>query len=340
MNKKTGKKKNVTVNDIAQAVGMSASTVSRALANHPKISKKSKEIIWKTAKKLGYLSNIPAYLQNNQGKTIVILIDNTPLQSHQQIIASTQKYVEDNDFQILIKYITTGNSLEKVFKNLSKLEISGFISLIYQKNISQAFVRWATEYNIPVVALHQPDLKQVYANIIPDYFNGMSLLIEHLTKRKAKNIVLLNQHKLTYAGELEKAFANVIDKHPAIDKSQIIDTENDFKILKFKVEKHLQENPDTDGFITGDYPTALQLHYLLTAKKYNIPKDIMIGSFGNETGGEFLFPKITRVSCSLTEMGKTAGKKILETVKKDKNENQLIVKQVKLIIRNSTMRIS
>ena len=341
MNKKTGKKKNITVNDIAQAVGMSASTVSRALANHPKISKKSKEIIWKTAKKLGYLSNVPAYLQNNQSKIIVILIDNQQIYSGQRIIETIQKYIEENNFQVLIKYINPDDiGVEKIFENLSKIDISGFVSLIYQKKLSKQFVSLANEYNIPVVALHQPEAKNVYAHIIPDYFNGMTMLIEHLTKRKAKNIILINHHELTYANELEKAFYSVIDKYPMINNNDIINIKNDYKLLKYSIEKLLRQQNKIDGFIVADYQTALQLHYLLTAKKYQIPGDIMICSFGNENTGEFLFPKITGVSCSLTEMGKITGKKIIEAVNRNNNETQLIIKQVKLIIRNSTMRIS
>jgi len=65
-------KKKPTVQDIANEVSISASTVSRALNNHPKISQKTKELVWDASKKLGYQPNIPAYMDSDKAKPFVL----------------------------------------------------------------------------------------------------------------------------------------------------------------------------------------------------------------------------------------------------------------------------
>jgi len=103
--KKDNKKKaNITVKDIADSINISASTVSRALNNHPKISQTTKEKVWAAAKKLGYQPNIPAYMNPENSKTICFLVPEI-----------------DNAF-----YIDT----LRVFKTLPKTIIITCISLI------------------------------------------------------------------------------------------------------------------------------------------------------------------------------------------------------------------
>ena len=51
---------NITINDIAQATGFSANTVSRALRDKPDISQETKALIRRAAAEMGYQKNIPA----------------------------------------------------------------------------------------------------------------------------------------------------------------------------------------------------------------------------------------------------------------------------------------
>jgi len=340
LNKRTNKKKNVTVNDIAKTVGMSASTVSRALANHPKISKKSKEIIWKAAKKMGYLSNIPAYLQNIQTGIIIILIDDSQIYAARQFIQSAQQYMQDDKYQMLIKYINTNDNIDTVFNALSKLDIAGMISLLNNQDNYKQLIVFTKEYNIPLVVMHHTNIDNAYTYIIPDYHNGMSMMLNHLTKRAAKDIVLINLENSILADNLEKAFIEVLRQTNKFDSKQIVYTDNTYKMLKFNIEQALEENPKIDAFITSNYQIALQLHYLLRAKNYNIPDDFLICNFGNEDAGEFSLPKITNLHYSYTEMGKTAVKSIMDAINQKNTQNKLIVEQVKLIIKSSTMRMS
>ena len=53
-------KATITLNDIAGRLKVSAVTVSKALRNHPDISKKTKELILKTTEEMGYTPNYMA----------------------------------------------------------------------------------------------------------------------------------------------------------------------------------------------------------------------------------------------------------------------------------------
>ena len=68
-------KKEITIYDIAQKLDLSTATVSRALKNHPAISKNTRKKIQETAKDLGYRHNsFASSVRNQKSHTIGIIV--------------------------------------------------------------------------------------------------------------------------------------------------------------------------------------------------------------------------------------------------------------------------
>lgn len=337
---KTSKKKKVTVNDIAKAVGMSASTVSRALSNHPKISSSTKEVVWKAAKKLGYFAGNNGYMQSGQPKTIIILVDHTQINSARTFVKSVQDVLEKQKLQVLIKYISDDDATAlKSLQQLSKFDIAGFISLLNAQNLLLQLSDIATEYHIPLVVVNNANISPDSVIISPDLYNGMMLILRHLLRVRALHPVLISNPDFVYADALNNAFEEVADAFENKLTYRKFDVQNSYKELKFEIEQILQKHPETDAFITYNYDTALQLHYLLTSKHIKIPEDIKIVSFGDEDGQPYIFPKITSISYSLTEMGQTAASQILKIIENQTIDNKLFITPTKLVIRSSTMGV-
>ena len=100
MSKTEKKKTNITVQDIAESINISASTVSRALNNHPKISQPTKEKVWKAAKKLGYQPNIPAYMNLDDTKTICFIVPEIKNTFYLDVINSIQEYATNKKYNL------------------------------------------------------------------------------------------------------------------------------------------------------------------------------------------------------------------------------------------------
>ena len=338
MKNKQSKKKKITVNDIAKAVDMSASTVSRALSNHPKISSSTKDVIWKAAKKLGYLQGNSVYMQSTQPKTIIIVVDSTQVYLAQAFVKSVQDALEKHDFQVLIKYISDNNATSlKSLQQLSKFDTAGFISLLNDKKHLLQLSEISAEYHIPLVVVNNANVEPETTIIFPDLFNGMMLILRHLFRVGASHPVLITNPYFVYSDALNDAFVEVADAFENKIVYHNITIHNSYKELKFEIEQILKKQPETDAFITYNYDTALQLHYLLTSKHIRIPEDIKIVSFGDEDVQAYIYPKITSISYSLSEMGQTAAKQILKMVEKKTIKNKVFIKPTKLIIKSSTM---
>ena len=337
---KQSKKKKVTVNDIAKVVGMSASTVSRALSNHPKISSSTKEAVHKAAKKLGYFTANTRYIQSGQHKTILILVDDTQINFAQNFIKSVQTTLEKQDFQVLIKYISYNDvHTTKSLEQLSKFDTAGFISLLNDKKLQGLLFKISAEYHIPLIVANNTNPEPDTVVVSPDLFNGMMFIFRHLLRVRAFHPILINNPGFVYANALNDAFIEVAKSFEDKISYRTLSVQNSFKELKFEIEQILTNHPETDAFVTYNYNTALQLHYLLTSKHINIPEDIKIISFGDEDGQTYVFPKITSVSYSFTEMGQTAAQQILKLIENKTVNNNLFITPTKLIIRSSTMGV-
>ena len=340
MENKQSKKKKITVNDIAKAVGMSASTVSRALSDHPKISSNTKEAVRKAAKKLGYFAGNAGYMQSGQFKTIIILVDNSQIFSVRTFVKSVQNALEKQNFQVLIKYISDDDIASSTsLQQLSKFDIAGFISLLNKKIHLVKLSEISNEYNIPLVVVNNTNAGQGTVIVSPDLYNGMMLILRHLLRVRALHPVLITNPEFVYSDALNEAFVEVAEAFENKMTYRKLDVQNSYKELKFEIEQILKKHPETDAFITYNYDTALQLHYLLTSKHIKIPEDIKIVSFGDEDGQPYIFPKITSISYSLTEMGQIAARQILKIIENQTIENKLFITPTKLIIRSSTMGI-
>ena len=86
------KKSRTTITEIAKELGISPSTVSRALNNHPAISKKTKRAVVKLAKKLNYQPNLLALnLLNKKTNTIGVIVPEITSYFFSSIIKSRLK---------------------------------------------------------------------------------------------------------------------------------------------------------------------------------------------------------------------------------------------------------
>lgn len=333
------KKSNVTIQDIAESVNISASTVSRALNNHPKISQKTKEKVWEAAKQLGYLPNIPVYMQKKKNNIVIFLVDDlNNLASHTFILAA-QEYLIEIGFQPLIKFMANNTLDGKFLETLKDIGVVGVISLLNDKQSKTKGFHGITGFKFPMVAIHKSSSGFPQVNVLPDIYNGAYLAANHLLKQGAKKIILI-------IGDTESSIYN--DMQDGFKAAFIPNSKSRFTIIKkhlnkealnYEFEQLIQEKIPFDGIITCNNFVASQLSTFLNSKNVKVPDDVMLISFGSETFINLISPGISTIEYSSENMGKTAAKQLVKIISNDPIENKLLIEPTKLIIRTSSMRI-
>ncbi|VAW10571.1 hypothetical protein MNBD_BACTEROID03-1781 [hydrothermal vent metagenome] len=333
-------KKNITVQDIAESVNISASTVSRALNNHPKISQSTKEKVWKSAKQMGYLPNIPVYMRKQKNNIVVFLVDDLQKPTNHDTINSAHEYLIKKGYRPLIKFLTAYDQFDEFFFDmLHNIDVIGVISLLGHNQVLEKKHQLVVDSKFPLVVVNKSNSEIPNANILPDIYNGAYLAVDHLLKRGAKNVVLVTGNMgSSFYGDLQNGF-NAASKSISKTHFRIIECDLNYKALKYEFEQLIDKKIPFDGIIACNGYIAQQLYNFLNSKSINVPDEVMLVGFGNEELNDFRPSKISTIEYSSVNMGLMAAKKIEKAIKKEPIENRLVIEPVKLIIRSSSMRV-
>lgn len=333
------KKSNITVNDIAKAVNISASTVSRALNNHPKISQKTKEKVWKTAKKLGYFPNIPAYMQKQKSNIVLLLVDNLEKSATHDFIVSAQNKLTQKGFEPLIKFISKNeHGYFSIIHTIKTVETIGIISLLEENKFTEEDYQLIIDLKLPLITFNKINSEIHHTNIIPDWYNGAYLATNHLITQGAKNILLIvDKYENSIYKELKNGSETAISNSCELT---ILRSDSNKRSIQFEIDELLKRNENIDGIICSNNLIAHQSINYLKSKNIEVPTKVMLVSFGNELSCmNSSFPRATTVEYSSENLGIIAAKELIKLANNNPLENKLIVEPVKLIIRDSSMPV-
>ena len=93
--KTNNKNEKVRAQDIAKILKVSASTVSRALNDHPRISKETKERVKQVASRLGYFTGIPELMNLEKAEAVVVMVPSIDSNLYREVVSSEGKKLSD-----------------------------------------------------------------------------------------------------------------------------------------------------------------------------------------------------------------------------------------------------
>ncbi len=342
MKKDNKKKVNITVKDIANSIDISASTVSRALNNHSKISQSTKEKVWAAAKKLGYQPNIPAYMNPENSKTICFLVPEIDNAFYIDTIESVQNFAKSNNYNVYVAYTNNTIELEKSFaRSIIKLNIEGVIIGLFDKSAGTDHLSALVSHNIPTVFINNSDQNLKAVNISPDISHGSYLAVNHLISMGCKSIsVLINDRKNPYYADIIEGYSSAISASDLALNEEMIYEGNLVKENIYNYLDELYENSKfPNGIISPNNYTSKHIVSWLKKKNLNIPNDLLFVGFSNDKNIPEGDISLTTVQFSGSEIGEKAAKILFKQINKSKVMNETIIIPAKFIIKGSSLKI-
>ncbi len=335
-------KKNITIKDIAEAVNISLSTVSRALNNHPKISQATKEKVWTAAKKLGYQPNLPVYMERGKAKTIYVLIPVLNRNFYIDILESIQNTAKERGYNIYVAYTRNDPEIEKDYAaSLADINAEGIIVMIFDKSNHIDHLNQLIHLNIPAVFINKPDQEPDGTILIPDVSYGTYKAVNHLFSMQCKEIVLFagNPQNPFYADMIE-GFRNAFtDAHIDFKKESVITRNMNDSELEHYLEKRYQNSSLPDGIISPNSNFSNRIVNWLKTKNLKVPDDLLLINFSDNKYDKAGTSEYTSIHFSGAEIGKKAVKQLLKMIKKQKIYKDTIIIPSKFIIKSSSLKL-
>lgn len=338
-----GDKTKVTIYDLAQKLGTTASTVSRALQDNPRISLKTREAVKKLARELNYIPDpIAHHLRTGRGNVLGIIVPRIDRNFFASIISSFQNVAQQAGFQIIIAASNERADDEySALKSLIQKKVDGIaISLSVNTQNAADYASLSQMHNIPLVFFDRLPIDwQDYDTISNDNYQIGYDAVVQLHRRGCQKIGHFAgpQNQRSYIDRYRGYRQALDDLHLSFRQEWVfpgitIETGYDAaqKILT------MEERPD-GIFSAGDFP-AITAMDTFRKKGLEIPKDIAIIGVANEPLDAYLATPLASVELNQQRIGEQTARILISRIKDDDNQLEtpahMIIKH-DLILRDS-----
>lgn len=334
--------KNYTITDIAKVLGISSSTVSRALNNHPDISPETKKRVKETAKKVNFTPNLIAQnLKNNKSTTIGIIVPEIKHDFFSSAISGIEEVANQNGYTILL--CQSNESYEKEVINLKVLvnhRVAGIIVSITENTIDSSHFQNVLNRKTPLVFFDRVCEEIKASKIIINDKASAKEVVNHLIKKGYKRIAhFTGPSNLSISNKRLEGYKEALEQAGIKIQQELIipsgfHEQNGYSAM----EKLLDLKIKADAIFAVNDPCAIGAFQKIKELGLKIPEEYAIVGFSNNKITELLDPPITTLNQPSYEMGKKAAEILIEEIKSKskKIEPRTIVLKTELIIRKST----
>lgn len=338
------KKEKTTIHDIAEKLNITASTVSRALKDHPRISEATKKAVLKAAQKLNYQPNhIAAALRNGRSNIIGIIVPTADRSFFSSVVRGIEEIANKASYNVMIcqtydQYVKEVATVEA----LLNARVDGIIASIAKETENFDHYRKLKEKGIPLILFDRSNDELEVSNVIIDDYLGAFKAVEHLIQQGCTRIAhFTSVKKVSIYRERFRGYREALEAYKIpFDESLVIESNLQLEDGRESMEKLLKLSKRPDGvFSSSDYG-AMGALQVMKEKGIQVPKDIAIVGFSNESFTSFSEPTLTTVDQHSMRMGNAAAEIFLEQISNGNAEfiPKKTVLKPDLIIRNSSLK--
>lgn len=337
-----GKKPVSTIVDIANELGISPSTVSRALKDHPHISQSTKDKVKKMAAKMGYRRNaLAAGLRNRHSNTIGLIVPRISMYFQSAVITAIQNTVGDLGYNLIICQSNDSYELEKELVNtLYSSRIEGVIVACTMYTTDFSHFKIFTENRIPVVFYDRVP-RDFPAHIIRgDDYQGGYMVGKYLLEKGCRDIAFVNGVLSCnlYLDRLAGLKAALKEAKVTLKKTRFFSHQLTVEKAEKTIEKIFSKKPYPDAIFSANDSGAIAAVQMAHKLGIKIPEDIKIIGYSNDPRSRIISPDITSVEQYPAEMGTLAAKTLVQLVQQPHLSGKYMetLMPVKLIVRGSS----
>jgi len=334
-----------TLKDIANALGLSVPTVSKALKDYPDVSQKTKILVKDLAKTLNYQPNAFAVsLRKRESKTIGVIIPETVHHFFSSVLKGIIQKAEEKGYLVIILQSNESYSLEKKqIELLLRNKVDGILISIANSTSDFKHLNFVISKNIPLVMFDKIAKVVSCSKVIINDKMAAYEATKHLIKTGCQKIAhfrgpLMPQNSIDRFLGYKKA----LEDHNLVYDPKLVYICNDMSYEEGKkyAKQLINEHKKVDGIFINTDLVAIGAISELNKQNIKIPEDISVVGFSNWFMSSVISPSLSTIDQPGFKMGKTACKLLLKQIKKEKREknfeHRTVELKTKLILRNST----
>jgi len=337
------KRRQTTIGDVAKALGVASSTVSRALNGHTDVSPTTRQAILEVARQLDYQPSLLAQnLKRSETHTIGVIIPDIERPFFATAVSGIQQVAAEEGYRVMI--CQSKESYQMEVSNVQALiasRVDGLLICHSRETENFDHVKQDACRGIPIVHFDRVCDEVNSAKVILDDWDGSFTVTEHLIQEGCRRIAILaGPESLLISKNRKAGYLSALRKHglPVEDEYQIhINFRPESAVAALDTWLALPEPPD--AIFAINYANAIDLIQSLKQRGLHVPEDIAVVGFGDEFMASMMEPGLTTVNLHPYRIGQQAARLFLEQVRqKEDFQPRTFIISGDLVIRKSSLK--
>ena len=336
-------KHRTSLKDLAQELGVSIATVSRALRSSPEIGQDMQAKVKELAKRLNYRPNPFAQsLRKEAPRVIGVVVPNLVTHYYAAVLDGIEDEARKEGYSVISANTHEDTEAEiRAIDNFISLHVEGIIACLSQNTTDYSHFEEIANMGIPLVFFGRTCLSDRFSSVTANGDEAAYQATQHLIDTGSRRIAFiggpnhLDMVKRRKHGYLEALRENRIP----IDRTLVACEKFDYQWALDTTTRLLNlpvgERPDAilafNDIITVAAFTAIKQQGL------SIPEDVALIGFTDDVHAQYVTPRMSAIEDQSHQMGKTACQLLLKSISGDTKIYRKIVPQ-KLVIRETSSR--
>jgi len=334
---------NTTIKILAEKLGLSKGTVSKALKDSHEISIATKNKVIEAAKELNYIPNhFASGLKSRRSNTIAVIVPEIVDSFFSLAINGIDTVTQKKGYHINI-YLTNDliSKEEEIIKVLSDGRVDGVLISICREATDNAHIKRLMDAGIPLVFFDRAADDIETGKVVTDDFEGGYIAAGHLAEQGCKKIYFLSiSESLSMLQKRTDGFVQALSEKGFTQPQQNVYQIPTDETKSLETIKSLLGNPKErpDGIIISVEMLTIPIYNACKELNLNIPDDLKIICFSNLLYASLLSPSLSTITQPAFEIGRQAANLICNAIENDTEiKNERIICPSKLDIRESSL---
>ncbi|RPA70270.1 LacI family transcriptional regulator [Cyclobacteriaceae bacterium YHN15] len=333
----------VTMKEIAKKLGVSVSTVSRALKDSPELHPDTKMRVVEMAKSMNYQYNLLAQsLRISRSKVLGVIVPELTSHFFSSNISGIQDTAYKRGYNIMICQSNESYEQEKAnIRTLVSSQVDGLLISLSRETKNYEHLQDLYDREIPFIMFDRVTEEIPVSKVTVDDAHGAYLAVQHLLEQGCKKIAYFSGPEDLYISKKRKeGYLEALKEFGISEKeSKIYITDLTPEMNRKITLEMLQEEDRPDAIFAMIDPLAVDVMMVLKEKGIKIPEDIALSGFTNNPTSAVVEPSLTTVSQPGYEMGQIAANHLLDQLDEVVSDDpQSFVLLTTLVVRESSKK--
>ena len=337
---------NITIKDIARALNLSTSTVSRALRGSYEISAETKKQVLEYAERMNYRPNpIALSLKERRTRAIGVVVSEIANNFFSQAINGIESIAYNRGYHVIISQSHESQARELVnIQHLSSIGVDGLLISLSNETTDLTYLKELHEKGLPIVFFDRVTNEIETHKVVANNSLGAFHATEHLIFQGFKKIAhITSTAHLSISKERLEGYCAALEKHNIPFNESLVRYCNHGGMIAEEVEDAIDSlfkgktKPDAI-FTAGDRLTTVCFSYL---KRLKQKKEAGFIGFTNTQVADLFSPSLSVVRQPAFDMGQNATELLIQLIESKRPVTDFVTRvlETNLITRESSLKV-